>query len=182
MIEVSATVAGHLKQRQRAGALQALADVFARPPQAAVFLLVGLLLAGCSTLAPLPPADLSAPGWTAKRGQAVWKFGERAPEIVGDLVVSVRADGEMFAQFSKAPLTVAVARADTTRWELDLAMFQRRLAGRGAPDSRFAFFQLARQIGGRELLAPWEFSTETDGRWRLANPRNGEYLEGFWEP
>ena len=153
-----------------------------RTAPVALFLLIALLLTGCSTLAPLPPADLSVPGWTVKRGQAVWKFGEEAPEVVGDLVVSVRAEGEMFAQFSKPPLTVAVARADATRWELDLAMFQRRLAGRGMPDHRFALFQLARQIGGIELPAPWAFSTEADGRWRLANPRTGEYLEGFWEP
>ena len=145
-------------------------------------LLILLLGTGCSTLAPLPPADLSVPGWTVKRGQAVWKFGNEAPEVVGDLVVAVRAEGEMFAQFSKAPLTVAVACADATQWELDLAMFQRRLTGRGTPDNRFAFFQLARQIGHLELPAPWVFSTEADGRWRLANPRTGEYLEGFWEP
>ncbi len=148
----------------------------------ALYLLIALLLTGCSTLAPLPPADLSAPGWTVKRGQAVWKFGNEAPEVVGDLVVAVRAEGEMFSQFSKAPLTVAVARVAASHWELDLAMFQRRLTGRGTPDNRFAFFQLARQIGHLELPAPWVFSTEADGRWRLANPRTGEYLEGFWEP
>jgi hypothetical protein len=148
----------------------------------AILAFAGFLIAGCSTLAPLPRADLSEPGWVVKRGQAIWRFGERAPEVVGDLVVAVRATGEMFAQFSKSPLTVAVAQADTTRWELDLAMFQRQVAGRGAPDNRFAFFQLGRQIGGREMLAPWEFSTEPDDRWRLANPRTGEYLEGFWEP
>jgi hypothetical protein len=141
-----------------------------------------VILTGCSTLAPLPPADLSAAGWTIQRGQAVWKFGENAPEVVGDLVVAVRADAAMFAQFSKAPLTMAVARADTTRWELDLAMFQRRLAGKGAPDGRFAFFQLARQLRGEPPPAPWEFVAEAEGRWRLANPRTGESLEGFWEP
>jgi len=116
------------------------------------------------------------------RGQAVWKFGDSAPEVVGDLVVAVRADAGMFAQFSKAPLTVAVARADDTRWELDLAMFQRRLAGRGTPDERFALFQLARQLRGETPAAPWSFVSETDGRWRLENPRTGEALEGFWEP
>lgn len=144
--------------------------------------LILLLIAGCSTLAPLPPVDLSAPGWTTQRGQAVWKFGENAPEVVGDLIVAVRADAEMFVQFSKAPLTVAIARADDTRWELDLAMFQRRVAGRGTPDSRFAFFQLARQLRDGPLPAPWTFAIETDGRWRLENPRTGESLEGFWEP
>jgi len=141
-----------------------------------------LLATGCSTLAPLPPADLSAAGWTTQRGQAVWTFGDNAPEVVGDLVVAVRADAEMFAQFSKGPLMVAVARADATRWELELAMFQRRLAGKGSPEGRFAFFQLARQLRGEILSAPWEFAVEAEGRWRLVNPRTGESLEGFWEP
>lgn len=141
-----------------------------------------VLAAGCSTVAPLPPADLAAAGWSIRRGQAVWKLGGNAPEVVGDLIVAVRADTEMFAQFSKAPLTVAVARADASSWELDLAMFQRRLAGRGTPDGRFAFFQLARQLRGLGVPPPWEFTHEGGDRWRLANLRTGEYLEGFWQP
>lgn len=137
---------------------------------------------GCSTLAPLPPVDLSAPGWTTRRGQAVWKFGERAPEVVGDLIVAVRADSEMFAQFNKGPLTVAVARANVSHWELELGMFDRRFAGKGAPDNRFAFFQLARQLQRGPVPSPWEIANTADGRWRLENPRTGESLEGFWDP
>lgn len=147
-----------------------------------VLLLPLLFTAGCATLKPLPPADLSAQGWVVQRGQAVWKFGERAPEVVGELMVAARPDGELFAQFSKAALTVAVARADTTRWELDLTMFQRRLAGRRAPDERFALFQLARQLNGTAPVAPWIQTTTADGGWRWENPRTGEYLEGYWEP
>lgn len=140
-------------------------------------ILVGV---GCATVGQLPAADISAPGWTVKRGQGIWKFGNDAPEIVGDLLVAARDNGELFAQFSKTPLTVATARYDGTNWELDLAMFQRRIDGRGKPTERFALFQLARQINGTDVPAPWDFSKEPDGRWELRNPRTGEYVEGYW--
>lgn len=146
--------------------------------------LAGLMIVffgtGCATFGPLPAADLSASGWTVKRGQAVWKFGKDAPEIVGDLLVAARSNGELFAQFSKTPLTVATARYDGKNWELDLAMFQRRIARHGPPGDRFALFQLARQINGTSVPKPWLFSSKSDGRWRLENPRTGEYVEGFW--
>lgn len=148
-----------------------------------LLLLVALgLLTGCSTLKPLPPVDLSAAGWTVQRGQAVWKFGADAPEVVGDLMIATRPDGETFAQFSKAPLTVAVARATANAWELDFAMFGRRVAGRGEPDDRFALFQLARASRGATLPDNWALADLGDGRWRLANERTGEFLEGYWEP
>lgn len=140
------------------------------------------VLGGCATLPPLPAVDLSAEGWTIRRGQAVWRPGADAPEIVGDLIVAVREDGGMFAQFSKTPLTVAVARANATGWELDLAMFDRRVAGRGEPDARFALFQLARVQRGPELPRTWRFDVSQDGRWRLANDRTGEFMEGYWDP
>jgi hypothetical protein len=92
------------------------------------------LATACTTIDPLPPVDLAAPGWTRQRGQAVWRFGQTAPEVVGDVLVASRAGGELFAQFTKAHVTVAVARATPNRWELDLALFDRRLAGRGEPD------------------------------------------------
>lgn len=177
---------GHLAEtgaNPQAVAFETHASVLDNARRFAIPLLLGLaLVTGCTTIPPLPPADLSAPGWETRRGQAIWRFGKAAPEVVGDLVVSARADGELFAQFSKAPLTVAVARGDATRWELDLALFQRRLAGRGAPDHRFALFQLARQVTGVAPPAPWIHSQSTNGQWRLANPRTGEFIEGYWEP
>ncbi|HAV64817.1 MAG TPA: hypothetical protein DCY13_20920, partial [Verrucomicrobiales bacterium] len=108
-------------------------------------------------------------------------FGREAPEIVGDLLVATRPGGEVFAQFSKTPLTVAVARAGVPGWELDLAMFQRRISGRGEPDDRFALFQLARQLEGRSLPSNWTWRPLEGERWRLANDRTGEFLEGFWQ-
>jgi hypothetical protein len=152
------------------------------PRRVAVAILAMTFLAGCATLPPLPPVDLSAPGWTIRHGQAVWRFDAKAPEVVGDLVVAAGADGRLFAQFSKGPVTVAVARADQTQWELDLDLFDRRIRRRGTPDKRFALFQLARQCAGGEIPAPWRASRDTGSRWRLENPRTGEYLEGYWEP
>jgi hypothetical protein len=111
----------------------------------------------------------------------VWRFGQTAPEVVGDVLVASRAGGELFAQFTKAHVTVAVARATPNRWELDLALFDRRLAGRGEPDERFALFQLARSIASGMVAEPWTFQSEDDGRWRLEHPTTGEFMEGYWE-
>lgn len=146
-----------------------------------VILLVTVVIAGCASIPALPPADLSTPGWIVKRGQAVWKFGRKAPEIVGDLLVAARSDGQLFAQFSKTPLTLAEARYDGAVWELNLPMYQRRIAGRGEPGKRFGLFQLARELAGQTPPAPWEIRHGADGHWRLANPRSGESIEGYWE-
>ncbi len=153
---------------------------FRRPPLGMLLLIAWTV--GCASRTPLPPVDLAEAGWRLHRGQAVWKFRDDSPEVVGDLLVAVRDDARMFAQFSKGPLTVAVARTEASRWEIDLPMFQRRTAGRGEPDGRFAFFPLAGQLRDGEVPSPWQYSVAPDGRWRLDHSRTGESLEGFWEP
>lgn len=146
------------------------------------FLLLAFLLAaaGCATLPPIESIDLTENGWTTHRGQAVWKFGERAPEIVGELMVAVNEDGRIFAEFNKSLVTVATAQTNPYQWVLDLPMFDRRLAGRGAPSDRFALFQFDEVLRGEVPPGDWEYSRDGPD-WRLANPRTGEYVEGYWE-
>lgn len=141
---------------------------------------VSLFVSGCSTLPPIEPVNVNASGWTTHRGQAVWKFGKRAPEIVGELLVAVSDDGRIFAEFNKSMVTVATAQTDAQQWVLDLPMFDRTLSGRGAPSDRFALFQFDEVLAGEKPQGHWEY-TVADGGWRLANPRTGEYVEGYWE-
>ena len=144
--------------------------------------LVALLLAmmsGCSTLPPMEAVDVTQEGWTRKRGQAVWKFGDRAPELVGELMVAVHEDGRLFVEFTKSVVTVASARTDNEQWIFELPMYDRTLSGRGAPSHRFALFQFGLIVRGQSLPSNWEYQGEASG-WRLANPSTGEYLEGYW--
>ena len=135
-----------------------------------------LLAVGCSTLPPIAPVNVEGEGWTTRRGQAVWKFGRRAPEIVGELMVAVNEDGRIFAEFNKSLVTVATAQTDDQQWVLDLPMFDRTLSGRGTPSDRFALFQFDEVLRGEKPPGNWEY-TVTDDDWRLANPRTGEYVE-----
>lgn len=145
-----------------------------------ILLAAALFASGCSTLPPIEPVNVNASEWTIHRGQAIWKFGNRAPEIVGELLVAVRDDGRIFAEFNKSLVTVATAQTDAQQWILDLPMFERTLSGRGAPSDRFALFQFDEILRGEEPPGHWEY-TAADGGWRLANPRTGEYMEGYWE-
>ena len=139
-----------------------------------------VFVAACQTPHPMGPVDVTESGWTTHRGQAVWKFGKRAPEIVGELMVAVNEDGRLFAEFNKSLVTVATAQTDEQRWVLDLPMFERTLSGRGVPSDRFAMFQFDEVLRGEEPSGDWEYS-EDGADWRLANPRTGEYVEGYWE-
>lgn len=143
--------------------------------------LAAFVAVGCTTLPPMHPVDVNGPGWTRRHGQAVWRFGKNAPEIVGDLMVAVNDDGSMFAQFSKSVVNVATAQTDHQQWVLDLPMFDRTLTGRGAPSDRFALFQFDEILLGVPLPGHWEYAAE-DESWRLFNSRTGEYMEGYWDP
>ena len=128
----------------------------------------------------MEPVDVTGAGWSTHRGQAVWKFGKRAPEIVGELMVAVHEDGRIFAEFNKSLVTVATAQTDHQQWILDLPMFERTLSGRGMPSDRFALFQFDEVLRGETPPGDWQYLREgTD--WRLANPKTGEYVEGYWD-
>jgi hypothetical protein len=140
-------------------------------------LALGLLFCvSCGTAHPLPPADFASPGWRLRQGQAVWKPSKGRPELAGDLLLAVNANGDYVIQFSKTPFTLASAQVADGRWQIELARHAWR--GQGAPPARFLWFQLAPVLAGAPAGAPWRFTSRADHSWRLDHAGTGEFLEG----
>ena len=74
---------------------------------------------GCRSIPPLPPADLSTPGWRVQTGQAVWKPTRTKSELVGELLMATNANGKFVVQFSKTPFTFATAQVAGDRWQIE---------------------------------------------------------------
>ena len=153
-----------------------------RPGAAAVAALAfAVWLTGCRTAPPLPPADLSQPGWQVQRGQAVWQPPQGRPELAGEILIARRTDGTAFIQFTKDPFPLATAQMTADRWQIDFGAGRRSWRGRGRPPKLFLWFQLPRALHGGAPDSPWRFS-QTNESWRIENPRRGEWLEGrFFE-
>ena len=145
----------------------------------------GLLLllgsTGCRSLAPLPPANLAEPGWTVRHGQAVWHLPKSQSELAGDLIVATRPDGRSFVQFSKTPFPLVTGQLLAGQWEVEFPPQNKRYSGRGKPPARLIWLQLPLVLAGRPPPRHWSWHQDANG-WRLANPSNGESLEGFFEP
>src|SRR6266513_1380446 len=82
-------------------------------PWALLWILLGI---GCRSLPPLPPANLSEPGWIVREGQAVWRPKKGAPEIAGEIMVATQNNGRTFVQFTKTPFPFVIARTETNSW------------------------------------------------------------------
>jgi hypothetical protein len=137
------------------------------------------LLPACRTT--LPPADLSAPGWRVRHGQAIWKPSANEAEIAGELLLAVNADGYALAQFSKSPFTLVDARFTPGGWRIEFPLRRDRASGEGDLPARIVWFQLPAAGFGRTPGADWRF-TGGSGGWRWENLRTGETLEGYWTP
>ncbi len=144
----------------------------------ALALLAVILLScvSCRTVAPWPPADLSAPGWQLRQGQAVWKPSRGRPELAGDLLFAVNTNGDYLAQFSKTPFSLASAEARAGHWRIDFG--PRAWSGRGTPPPRFVWFQLAPMMDGKPPTGRWQVLRRPDHSWRLENSGTGESLQG----
>ena len=149
--------------------------------RAAQGVLLALLTTSCAT-SPLPPADLEAPGWQVRHGQAVWRPRRDAAELAGELLVATHPDGDFVVNFSKPPLDLVVARRSGTRWQIDYPLEARRLAGHGAPPARLLWLHLADALSGRPTRPPVTFEPSARRTWRLSNPKTGESIEGFLTP
>lgn len=158
-----------MKRRERSAGLH---------PGAFLLLAVALLLSGCRTPPPLPPADLAAPGWRVQQGQAVWKPTRSRPELAGELVLATRTNGDFFVQLAKTPFSLATAQVLNDRWQIEFGNSERRWGGRGEPPSRFVWFQLPRALASKSLDKHWRFTQPAPNSWRLENSRTGETLEG----
>src|SRR5688572_9619670 len=82
-------------------------------------ILLLLLWAACRSLPPLPPADLSAPGWHVQQGQAIWKPTKSRQELAGELLFATNSAGDFFVQFSKSPFTLATAQMMSGQWQIE---------------------------------------------------------------
>ncbi len=146
----------------------------------AVVLAMLAMLFACRT-APLPRIDTSAPGWTHRSGQAVWTPGPSAGDVVIDLQVWNRTDGECVLDVSKAGLSFVLAHVTANTWRIAAATGQRHSA-RGTPPARVGWLQLARALSGQSPAAPWQFERRDAGEWRLTNPQTGERFDGSLTP
>lgn len=144
-----------------------------------VVVVLGLLCA-CRTTS-TPRIDTSAPGWTQRSGQAVWTPARGAGEVVIDLHVWNRADGECLLDISKAALPFVLAHVTTNHWRIEAAAGQRHAAS-GTPPARIGWLQLARSLAGQPPAAPWQFEHRDVDAWRLTNPQTGERFDGSLRP
>ena len=152
-------------------------------PARLLFLTMVLLAgAGCRTAGPLPPTDLSAPGWQAQSGQAVWRPPGNRPALAGDLLLATNADGNCFIQFSKMPFPLVTARISGNRWEIEFGANEHTWHGQGAPPDRFVWFQLPRALLGANPASSWRYASPASPSWRMENARTGETLEGVFSP
>jgi hypothetical protein len=144
--------------------------------------LLWLVMAGsaCRTVPPFAAANLAESGWTVRQGQAVWQRPQGAPEIAGEILVATRGDGESFVQFSKGAFPLLIAQSTPGRWQVEVPTQNQRYSGRGKPPARLLVLYLARALAGESLPAGWTWETKPDGGWRLANPKTGESLEGYF--
>jgi hypothetical protein len=138
------------------------------------------LCTGCQ-MVPLPPANLSTPGWRVQQGQAVWKPTANRPEIAGDLILATNANGNCFIQFSKSPFTLATAQIADGRWQIQFGVDQFSWRGIGAPPNRFVWFQLPRAFLDVPVADNWHFESSSNN-WRFENSHTGETLEGGFFP
>lgn len=139
------------------------------------------LLLGCRT--PSEPA-FPAPGgthWHVQQGQAVWCPGRGRPELAGEVLVASASGNRWFTELTKTPLALVTASRSERRWRIAFPGAARRYAGRGAPPKRFLWLYLGPALAGETLPGEVTFERKPEGRWRLANPRTGESLEGFLE-
>ena len=145
----------------------------------AVILVVILFGTGCRSLPPLPPVNLSEPGWTLKEGQAVWRSKRNAPEIAGEIMVATGKDGGTFVQFTKTPFPFIIARTQTNSWQLEVPTRNKRYAAAGHPPERIIWFHLPQALAGLELQKPWSWQAK-ENQWRLENRSTGQSLEGYF--
>ena len=150
-------------------------------PRNFVAALALLAAAGCRSLPPIPPADLTAPGWSVKQGQAVWKPNQFRPELAGELLLATNTNGDFLVEFTKTPFTLATARQYSGQWRVEFGNGRHAWQGRGTAPRLFSWFELPRSLAGEKTSRGWRF-TQTNATWRLESWRNGEWLEGAFPP
>ncbi len=167
------TLAG--KMKTMAGKFQVLAGF-----GALLVMLAGII--SCRTASPLPPADLSAPGWRVMQGQALWKPSRQHAELAADLMVATNTTGDYLVQLTKDPFPLVTAEVVGGQWQIQFQAGRYSRSGHGPPPARFPWFQLPRALRGAAPGPDWRFEWLNTNAWRLENPETGERLEGAFFP
>ena len=139
-------------------------------------------MAGCQSLPPQPPMDLSEPGWTIRQGQAVWKTKPGAEGIAGDLLLAMHWNGRNVVQFTKPPLPLVAAQSDTNHWQIQFFAQKKSYSGRGRPPERVLWLQLAENLAtflSARKDTDWSITRLDGGSWQFTNNVSGESLDGF---
>lgn len=135
-----------------------------------------LVTLGCATRT-MSPVDLSEPGWTIWRGQAVWtREAERSP-LAGELIVARHRGGDVLIDFSKPPFPVFTARTAGGAWRIDFVERGRSRTGRGKPPQRFVWFRLPEILDGAPAPGKWRAERVAEYRWSLVNGKTGESIK-----
>src|SRR5579872_919417 len=139
--------------------------------------LLSLLLcgSGCHSIQTLPAVNLFDHGWVTRQGQAVWRPKKEGPEIAGELLVATNPDGRSFVQFTKTPLPFVVAQSTASSWQIQFVPNNKTYSGRGTPPSRLVWLWLPRVLSGSSPPKSWSWRRLEGDRWRLENPRTGEF-------
>lgn len=138
--------------------------------------LLVVVLYGCTTIAPLPEVDLSAPGWTVWTGQALWQTEAVQPAIAGEIVLARHQNGDVLISFAKPPVPIFTAQTSGKQWKIDFIHTQRTHSGTSGPPSRFIWFQIPALIQDTTTPKGWQVETEDDTTWLLRNPDSGENI------
>lgn len=137
-------------------------------------------LTGCRTAPPIQPVNLQEPGWTLHEGQAVWTLPKHDTTIAGGLLIATHPSGDVFAQFSKGPMTMALAQRSLTAWRLEIPARSKIYSTHGKPPRRIIWFQLANALTDSSLDKGWVWTIDSQEKWALENTRSGELLEGVF--
>jgi len=144
--------------------------------------LLSMVLAGCRIVSPMPPVNLSEPGWKTRQGEAVWRSKKDAPEISGELLVATNPDGRALVQFTKTPIPFVTGQTSSNKWQIHFVPNNQTYAGPGKPPAQLLWLHLPRCLAGMPAPKFVVWRPSTNDTWRLENRLTGESLEGYLNP
>ncbi|HSU56328.1 MAG TPA: hypothetical protein VLT36_19875 [Candidatus Dormibacteraeota bacterium] len=139
-----------------------------------------LFAVGCRSMRPLPPANLSAPGWTVRHGQAVWHLPQGEREVAGEVLLATQDGRRSFVQFTKNPFPLVNGQTTANGWEVEFPPQNKHYSGGGKPPVRVLWLYLPQALLGHALPKEMSWHSDANG-WRLENKNNGESIEGYFE-
>lgn len=145
-----------------------------------MILLVGA--AGCGTPVPLPPVNLKEPGWTVRRGEAVWRRERGGEGIAGEFLSATRPDGRAFVELSKDAFPLAIGQTAPQAWTIEFPLQNRHFSGHGQAPSRFIILQFPQVLAGLPPPRGISWQPQKGGGWRLENRSSGESLDIYLDP